>query len=108
VLLAHGVGVVRVYVFGGLVSPAGNPSRLNTDERKETLDSQDHSQVIMLATEELPIRCAVAQVPEIGPTGPNLSEATVAAVTTAISEGRRPKTSSCRPDHRDRLSCAKH
>lgn len=44
--------------------------------------------VIMLAGEELQIKCDVGQIPEIGPTGPSLSEATVAALTTAIGEGR--------------------
>jgi hypothetical protein len=48
--------------------------------------------VIMLCSEDLPIRCAVGQVPDIGPTGPNLSEATLAAVGSAISEGRLDDT----------------
>ena len=48
--------------------------------------------VIMLAAEDLPIRCAVGQVPAIGPTGPGFSQATLAAVSSAISEGRLDDT----------------
>jgi uncharacterized protein len=44
--------------------------------------------VIMLAAEDLPIRCGVAQVPGIGAGGPAPSEATVAAVTRALEAGR--------------------
>jgi uncharacterized protein len=43
-------------------------------------------QVIMLASENLPIRCAVAQVPGMG--GLQLSEATIAAITDALTNGR--------------------
>jgi dienelactone hydrolase len=48
--------------------------------------------VAVLAAEDLPIRCAVAQVPGIVSGGPALSEATVAAVSTALTEGRLDNT----------------
>jgi dienelactone hydrolase len=43
--------------------------------------------VIVLAAAELPIRCAVAQVPGIGVGGPGLSAATLAAIAAAASSG---------------------
>lgn len=50
--------------------------------------SYSGGQVIMLAAEPLPIRCAVAQVPGFGGDGLQLSAATVAAITDAMQNGR--------------------
>jgi uncharacterized protein len=44
--------------------------------------------VVVLAGEDLPIRCAVAQVPGIGAAGPDLSDATVATIAAAIEQDR--------------------
>lgn len=49
-------------------------------------------EVITLASEDLPIGCAVAQVPHLGEGGPELSPATLAEVFRAIEEGRRDAT----------------
>jgi pimeloyl-ACP methyl ester carboxylesterase len=48
--------------------------------------------VAILAGEELSIRCAVAQVPGIVSGGPALSEATLAAMSAALTEGRLDDT----------------
>jgi pimeloyl-ACP methyl ester carboxylesterase len=45
-------------------------------------------EVIILASEDLPIRCAVAQVPAFGEPVPDLPSAGLAAITTAIGQGR--------------------
>ena len=45
-------------------------------------------EVIILASEGLPIRCAVAQVPALGEGGPEVPAAALAAITTAVEEGR--------------------
>ncbi|WP_294537009.1 alpha/beta fold hydrolase [uncultured Rhodoblastus sp.] len=50
--------------------------------------SYSGGQVIMLAAEPLPIRCAVAQVPGFSMGGLQLSAATVAEITAAIQNGR--------------------
>jgi len=49
-------------------------------------------EVIILASEVLAIRCAVAQVPALGEGGPNLPAATLAAITEAVEEGREDAT----------------
>jgi dienelactone hydrolase len=54
--------------------------------------SHSAGQVVMLAAEDLPVRCAVAQLPGIGLRGPRLSEVTRAAVTRAIADGRLDDT----------------
>lgn len=48
--------------------------------------------VIILAAEDLPIRCAVAQVPALGEGGPELSAAALAAITDAVGSGRNDAT----------------
>jgi dienelactone hydrolase len=48
--------------------------------------------VAVLAAEDLPIRCAVAQVPGIVSDGLGLSEATVSAISDALREGRPDAT----------------
>ena len=48
--------------------------------------------VVVLSTEDLPIQCAVAQVPGIGASGPDLSEATIAAIDEALEQGRLDDT----------------
>jgi uncharacterized protein len=48
--------------------------------------------VIVLAAADLPIRCAVAQVPGIGAGGPALSAATRAAIAAATRSGPPPGT----------------
>lgn len=50
--------------------------------------SNSGGHVIVLAAENLPIRCAVAQVPGLGEGGPGVSPATAAAVATALEAGR--------------------
>jgi len=46
------------------------------------------AEVIILAAEDLPIRCAVAQVPGLGDGGPDLPTAALAAITKAVESGR--------------------
>jgi uncharacterized protein len=48
--------------------------------------------VAVLAAEDLPIRCAVAQVPGIVSGGPALSEATLTALSAALTKGRLDDT----------------
>ncbi len=50
--------------------------------------SNSGGHVIVLAAEDLPIRCAVAQVPGLGEGGPGVSLATAAAITAALEAGR--------------------
>jgi dienelactone hydrolase len=45
-------------------------------------------EVILLASQDLPIRCAVAQVPALGEGGPALPAAALAAIARAMEEGR--------------------
>jgi len=45
-------------------------------------------EVIILASEDLSIRCAVAQVPALGEGGPDVPAAALAAITRAVEEGR--------------------
>jgi len=45
-------------------------------------------QVIMLASGEIPIACALAQVPHLGEGGPELSEGVLAELTNAIAAGQ--------------------
>lgn len=48
--------------------------------------------VILLAAEDLPIRCAVAQVPFLGEDGPDLPAGAMAAIVEAMTEGRDDAT----------------
>jgi uncharacterized protein len=50
--------------------------------------SNSGGHVIVLAAENLPIRCAVAQVPALGEGGPGVSPATTAAIAAALEAGR--------------------
>ena len=50
--------------------------------------SNSGGHVIVLAAENLPIRCAVAQVPGLGEGGPGVSPATAAAIATALDADR--------------------
>ena len=50
--------------------------------------SNSGGHVIVLAAEDLPIRCAVAQVPGLGAGGPGISPATAAAISTAVAAGQ--------------------
>jgi uncharacterized protein len=50
--------------------------------------SNSGGHVIVLASEDLPIRCAVAQVPGLGEGAPGVSPATVAAIAAALAAGR--------------------
>ena len=45
-------------------------------------------EVIILASEDLPIGCAVAQVPALGEGGPAVPAEALAAITRAVEEGR--------------------
>lgn len=45
-------------------------------------------EVIVLASEEIPIACAVAQVPNLGEGGPELPDGTLAEIVGAIEAGR--------------------
>lgn len=45
-------------------------------------------EVILLASEELPVACAVAQVPFLGEGGPDLPSGGLAAIGEALAEGR--------------------
>jgi fermentation-respiration switch protein FrsA (DUF1100 family) len=51
--------------------------------------SNSGGHVIVLAAEDLPIRCAVAQVPGLGEGGPGVSPVTAAAIAAA-NEANRP------------------
>jgi uncharacterized protein len=50
--------------------------------------SNSGGHVIVLAAENLPIRCAVAQVPGLGEGGPGVSPATAAAIASALEANR--------------------
>jgi fermentation-respiration switch protein FrsA (DUF1100 family) len=50
--------------------------------------SNSGGHVIVLAAEDLPIRCAVAQVPGLGEGGPGISPATAAAIAAALEADR--------------------
>ena len=50
--------------------------------------SNSGGHVIVLAAEDLPIRCAVAQVPGLGQGGPGISSATATAIAAAIEANR--------------------
>jgi uncharacterized protein len=50
--------------------------------------SNSGGHVIVLAAEELPIRCAVAQVPGLGEGGPGVSPATASTISAALAAGR--------------------
>jgi len=54
--------------------------------------SYSGGEVVLLAAEDLPVRCAVAQVPFLGGAGPELSAATLAAITASIEAGRLDDT----------------
>ncbi len=65
--------------------------------------SHSGGHVIALAAEELPIRCAVAQVPGIGVGAPGLSHATLEAINRAAAEHRPEATVPAVADSRDGL-----
>lgn len=46
------------------------------------------SQIVLLAAEDLPIACAVAQIPGIGENGPNLTPITLAAIGQAFKRDK--------------------
>ncbi|MGI8446599.1 MAG: hypothetical protein ACR2MP_05310 [Streptosporangiaceae bacterium] len=89
--MAHGFTAVKEMFldrYAAAFAAAGFVTLVDPDRIGIWGSSYSAGHVIMLAGEKLQIKCDVGHIPEIGPTGPSLSEATVAAVTTAIGEGR--------------------
>jgi fermentation-respiration switch protein FrsA (DUF1100 family) len=70
---------------------AGRPS-VDGDRIGLWGSSYSGGEVVLLAAEDLPVRCAVAQVPFLGGAGPELSAATLAAITAAVEGGRLDDT----------------
>jgi dienelactone hydrolase len=58
-------------------------------------------EVIILASEDLHIACAVAQVPALGDGGPDLPSAALAAITAALEEGSTDVVLPAVTDHPD-------
>jgi len=54
--------------------------------------SQSGGEVITLASQEIPIACAVAQVPYLGEGGPDLPAGVLAELTSALEAGRADAT----------------
>ena len=91
VVMAHGLTAVRdQYLDRYAEAFAG--AGLVYDHFGFWGSSYSGGEVVLLAAEDLPVRCAVAQVPFLGGAGPELSAATLAAITAAVEAGRLDDT----------------
>ena len=70
-------------------SPGWARSAVDADRMALWGSSFSGGEVIILAGEDLPIRCAVAQVPALGDGGPDLPAPALAAIGQAVESGPR-------------------
>ena len=79
---------VQLDGYRDAISWLGDQPTIDADRIGVWGSSFSGGEVIILASDDLPISCAVAQVPALGEGGPAVPAGALAAITRAIEEGR--------------------
>ncbi len=79
---------VQLEGYRDAISWLGHQPSIDADRIGIWGSSFSGGEVIILASEDLPIGCAVAQVPALGDGGPDVPAAALAAIARAVEQGR--------------------